>query len=130
MIYDDVLKITSLQDGNYAETSGYVAPASRNVARPNGRTNWDEANTWAANLSYGGFSDWRLPGWSIRAPLVATLLSPAPIAASKCKLSVPSVRMRICTGGIHNAGATSALPPTRCTSKCARKIRFWTGTKC
>ena len=130
MIYDEVAEVTWRQDANYAKASGYVAPASRNVATTNGRMNRAAPNTWAANLSYGGFSDWRLPGWSIRAPLVATLLSPAPIAASKCRLSVPSVRMRICTGGIHNAGATSVLPPTRCTSKCARKIRFWTGTKC
>ncbi len=52
MIYDDVLKITWLQDANYAKTSGYDA---------DGRMNWADANTWAANLSYGGYSDWRLP---------------------------------------------------------------------
>ena len=52
MIYDDVLKITWLQDANYAKTSGYDA---------DGRMNWAAANTWAANLSYGGYDDWRLP---------------------------------------------------------------------
>ncbi len=52
LIYDDVLNITWLQDANYAKTSGYDA---------DGLMNWGDANTWAANLSYGGYSDWRLP---------------------------------------------------------------------
>lgn len=52
MIYDDVLKITWVQDANYANTSGYD---------DDGRMNWDEATTWAASLGYGGFNDWRLP---------------------------------------------------------------------
>jgi hypothetical protein len=52
LIYDDYLKITWLQDANYAKTSGY------NI---DGRMDWDQATTWAANLVYGGYSDWRLP---------------------------------------------------------------------
>ena len=52
MIYDDVLDITWLQDANYAQTSGYDV---------DGRMTWDEATAWAANLSYGGYDDWRLP---------------------------------------------------------------------
>ena len=52
MIYDDVLNITWLQDANYAKTSDYD---------PDGKMNWADANTWAANLTYGGFDDWRLP---------------------------------------------------------------------
>ena len=52
LIYDDVLDITWLQDANYAKTSGYDA---------DGRMNLANANTWAADLSYGGFDDWRLP---------------------------------------------------------------------
>ena len=52
MIYDDVLNITWLQDANYAKTSGYDF---------DGRMNWAAANTWAANLVYGGYNDWRLP---------------------------------------------------------------------
>lgn len=52
LIYDDVLNITWLQDANYARTSSYDA---------DGKMSWADATTWAANLSYGGYDDWRLP---------------------------------------------------------------------
>ncbi len=52
MLYDTVLNVTWLQDANYAKTSGYNA---------DGRMTWSEANTWANNLNYGGYSSgWRL----------------------------------------------------------------------
>jgi hypothetical protein len=52
LIYDDVLNVTWLQDANYAKSSGYDA---------DGKMNWGDANAWASNLVYGGYSDWRLP---------------------------------------------------------------------
>jgi hypothetical protein len=58
LLYDDVLKVTWLQDANYAKTSGYDA---------DGKMNWGAANTWADNLVYHDsvsntdYSDWRLP---------------------------------------------------------------------
>jgi hypothetical protein len=58
LIYDDVLKITWLQDANYAKTSGYDA---------DGEMSWNAANDWAANLNYYDsvrnvyYDDWRLP---------------------------------------------------------------------
>lgn len=52
MIYDTDLNITWLQDANYAKTSGYDA---------NGTMTWYEAMTWASNLIYGGYDNWRLP---------------------------------------------------------------------
>ena len=54
LLYDDVLNVTWLQDANYAQTSGYAGADSL------GRMDWNTATTWAANLVYGGFSDWRL----------------------------------------------------------------------
>lgn len=51
-IYDTDLHITWLVDANYAMTSGYDA---------DGLMNWNDAMIWAANLSYGGYTDWRLP---------------------------------------------------------------------
>lgn len=51
MIYDDVLKITWLQDANYAVTSGATTSVMTHA----------EANTWATNLNYKGITGWRLP---------------------------------------------------------------------
>lgn len=44
MVYDDVLNVTWLQDWNVA-----------------GVMTFEGANSWAANLVYGGYDDWRLP---------------------------------------------------------------------
>ena len=58
LIYDDQLNVTWLQDANYAKTSGYD---------DDGRMTWNDAMTWAANLSYFDsvrnvtYADWRLP---------------------------------------------------------------------
>jgi hypothetical protein len=51
MLYDDVLRVTWLQDANFARTSGYSV---------DGRMAWPDAKVWAENLVFGGFSDWRL----------------------------------------------------------------------
>ena len=53
LLYDDVLKVTWLQDANYAKTSGYDA---------DGLMTWSEADAWAKSLSYGGNTGWRLAG--------------------------------------------------------------------
>lgn len=45
MIYDTVLNITWLQDADYARTS----------------MTWNDAVSWADQLVFGGYSDWRLP---------------------------------------------------------------------
>ena len=68
LIYDDILDITWLQDANYAHTSGYAAAnavgswhsGSTNI-QADGGMGWDAAKTWADQLSYGGYDDWRLP---------------------------------------------------------------------
>ena len=52
LIYDDVLNITWLQDANYYAAT---TPGS------SGQLTWQTANTWAENLTYGGYDDWRLP---------------------------------------------------------------------
>ena len=51
-IFDTDLNITWLADANYAKTSGFDA---------DGLMVWSDAMTWAGNLSYGGYTDWRLP---------------------------------------------------------------------
>ncbi len=61
LIYDTDLNVTWLQDANYSKTSSYDA---------DGLMNWNEAMTWAANLSYYDsvrnvtYTDWRLPNVS------------------------------------------------------------------
>lgn len=52
MVYDTDLNITWLKDANYARTSNYDS---------DGRMTWSSANTWANDLVYGGYDDWRLP---------------------------------------------------------------------
>jgi len=51
LVYDDVLKITWLQNADYAGV----------------KMNWNNATTWADNLEYGGFKDWRLPKGDLNA---------------------------------------------------------------
>lgn len=52
LIYDDVIDVTWLQDANYAQTSGYDA---------DGLMTREESYTWADQLTYAGYADWRLP---------------------------------------------------------------------
>ena len=49
--YDTDADLTWLADANLAYTSGYDS---------DGLMSWSGAKTWAANLSVGGVSDWRL----------------------------------------------------------------------
>lgn len=54
-VYDDAQDITWLRDANYACTSGSaIAPDVY------GRMHWAEATQWAAELEFGGSTDWRL----------------------------------------------------------------------
>jgi hypothetical protein len=46
LVYDDVLNITWTRNAN--------RPGSSNLT-------WAQANAWAANLSFAGYEDWRLP---------------------------------------------------------------------
>ena len=57
MIYDPTRNLTWIADLNYAVTSKYTAPG----VTADGRMTWSAANTWANNLVFGGFDDWRMP---------------------------------------------------------------------
>jgi len=52
MIYDDDIDLTMMQDMNYVMTSGYDA---------DGYLTYQEAVAWVDQLTFGGFTDWRLP---------------------------------------------------------------------
>jgi hypothetical protein len=57
LIYDNVLNITWLQDANYGAGSSYDDATTST----DGRMTWDNAVAWANQLSYSGFTGWRLP---------------------------------------------------------------------
>jgi hypothetical protein len=63
LIYDDVLKITWLQDANYGAGSSY----DDGLETTDGLMTWQNALNWAANLSYSDsvrnqtLTGWRLP---------------------------------------------------------------------
>ena len=59
MIYDDQLKITWLQNANYAAKQ-YKDTDGREGSE-NGKMTWEDARDWAKNLSYEDYNDWRLP---------------------------------------------------------------------
>lgn len=90
MIYDSIQNLTWLQDTNYAKTSGYDS---------DGLMDWDAAMNWVANLTYGGYDDWRLPrveiistGFGFSLILSEILLGPAsPLHTGICfQPSVPN----------------------------------------
>ncbi len=53
LVYDDVLNITWTRNANLPGSSGL---------------NWAAANAWAANLSFAGYDDWRLPTINLTTP--------------------------------------------------------------
>ena len=54
--YDTDADLTWLADANAAQTSGYTGTG----VLANGRMTWQAANDWAADLTVGGVSGWRL----------------------------------------------------------------------
>ncbi len=60
LIYDDVLKVTWLQDANLAATNSFGVSG----IRPNGSMSLDTAQSWIAAMNtadYLGYDNWRLP---------------------------------------------------------------------
>jgi len=51
-VYDTVSHLSWLKDANYAQTSGYDT---------DGQMTWAAGNAWAAGLTVGGYTGWRLP---------------------------------------------------------------------
>jgi hypothetical protein len=62
MIYDTLLDVTWLQDANYAATQYSATGGAQGDA--DGLMNWNDATTWAASLTVGGVTGWRLPTMS------------------------------------------------------------------
>ena len=63
MVYDNVLNITWVRDASLCATLNDCLNRADNVVT--GGMAWSDAKTWAANLVFGGFDDWRLPYASV-----------------------------------------------------------------
>lgn len=59
MIYDTDQDITWLADANYAATQ-YKQSCGK-LGAADGKMEWAKASQWVKDLTYGGYSDWRLP---------------------------------------------------------------------
>ncbi len=59
MIYDDVLNVTWLEDANYLSTQFDASGGA--IGDADGFLSWYDAKSWADNLSYEVYTDWRLP---------------------------------------------------------------------
>ena len=71
LVYDDVLNITW----------------TRNASLPGGSLlTWAAANAWAANLSFAGYDDWRLPTIDLNTPTI-TATNCAGVSAAACAAS-------------------------------------------
>jgi hypothetical protein len=76
LIYDTVLDITWLQDANYAFNSGQDS---------DGLFNWMDANTWAANLDYQNYDDWRLPSMDVNGDTAVVSLNSCASSEAACQ---------------------------------------------
>ena len=66
LIYDDQLNITWVQNASLCATLNNCV--NRDDSFETGGMTWNDANTWAANLVYGGFDDWRLATINVTSP--------------------------------------------------------------
>ena len=108
LIYDTGLNITWLADANYAQTSGYHA---------DGQMTWSDAMTWAGNLSYGGYSDWRLP------------TSDTACAGYNCTGSEMGHLFYTELGGTAGSSILSSTDPDLALFTNVQPFLYWSGTE-
>jgi len=101
MIYDSNQNLTWLQDTNYAKTSGYD---------DDGLMGWDDAMAWVANLTYGGYDDWRLPRLNIQV-IGWPIFSSGPEMGDLVFSSGPDLGMGLMTSEIGSVLSDPACPP-------------------
>lgn len=139
MIYDSTRNLTWLADMNYAVTSGYAdaeaGGSGANKVFPSGRMGWNAAKTWADNLVFGGFDDWRLP-----------MLNPSDKTCGTAEGSPPVYSGFGCTGGelsglfvtefgnkggesvLNQAGDTAQQIANLALFSNVKSLAYWSGT--
>ncbi len=68
MVYDQDTNLTWIKDANLPKTTGFQSQLPYSVQwglGALGLMSFNEATAWASDLSYGGYSDWRLPVGSL-----------------------------------------------------------------
>jgi hypothetical protein len=78
-VYDDVLDITWLADAN----AGAGTAFDNGVSTTDGKMTWTNAGNWAANLTTGGATDWRLPSMDVNGDDTIVDCSSAPELACR-----------------------------------------------
>ena len=64
MVYDTDTNLTWIRDGNLPKTMGFQSQIPYSIQwglGDQGMMAWNEAMQWVSNLTYAGYSDWRLP---------------------------------------------------------------------
>ena len=79
LIYDEDLNITWLGDANFGAGSAF----DEGTSTTDGAMSWQNAVDWAANLTVGGFTDWRLPT-TTQPDLSCSIQSPSGDAGQHC----------------------------------------------
>lgn len=109
LIYDAEQDITWLADANFAQTSGYDS---------DGYMLWGSAMSWASNLTYGGFDDWRLPEVSLNC------------AANNCSSELRHlVNIDLSLGGLWALSGASATDPDIDLFSNLENVPIWSGTE-
>jgi len=118
-VYDTDLNITWLADANYAMTSGDDA---------DGLMTWSEAMTWAGNLSYGGYSDWRLPT-TLQPDVTCELNTVAGSSGANCTGSEMGHLFYTELGGVANASILTSSDPDLTLYQNVQSNFYWSGTE-
>ena len=115
LVYDDVLNITWTRNANL--------PGSQLL-------NWAQANTWAADLNFAGFTDWRLPTINTTTPTTTVTdcgaVSAAACAASRNELGYMFYHNLAGVFGISETGNQTAVGGQQLTGI---QSDYWSGTE-
>src|SRR5712692_5471607 len=107
LIYDSDLNITWTQNAN-------LCVALNNCIGPNGGTpgamTWDNANSWANNLVFGGFDDWRLASTDVNGDKIPVDCKAAIINQTQCKDNEYDYMYIYNLGGTGNDKTGTQLP--------------------